>query len=104
MGQAVERAVKAGIVVVASAGNRGETPEGKTVLASVSSPGNSPYAITVGALRSNGTADRATTPWRPGARADRPPFDYLVKPDLAAPGSLIESASAKGSTLAAPAS
>ena len=32
MGQAVERAVKAGIVVVASAGNRGETADGKTVL------------------------------------------------------------------------
>ncbi len=67
MGQAVERAVKAGIVVVASAGNRGETPDGKTVMASVRSPGNSPYAITVGALR----RDRTNT-WRPGVRADRP--------------------------------
>ena len=53
-------------MVVASAGNRGETADGKTVLASVSSPGNSPYAITVGALRANGTADRGDdtlAPW-----------------------------------------
>ena len=72
MGQAVERAVKAGIVVVASAGNRGETPEGKTVLASVSSPGNSPYAITVGAMRTNGTADRGD---------DTPGALELARPD-----------------------
>ncbi len=68
MGQAVERAVKAGMVVVASAGNGGETPDGKTVMASVRSPGNSPYAITVGALRQ----PPATTRWRPGVRADQP--------------------------------
>ena len=70
MGQAVERAVKAGMVVVASAGNRGQTPEGKTVMASVDSPGNSPYAITVGALRAR--TPIGETPWRPGVRADQP--------------------------------
>ncbi len=46
---AVERAVKAGLVVVASAGNYGQTPEGKLVYGSITSPGISPYAITVGA-------------------------------------------------------
>ena len=49
LGQAVKRAVQAGIVVVASAGNRGQTADGKKVLGSVTSPGNSPYVITVGA-------------------------------------------------------
>ena len=52
---AVERAVKAGLVVVASAGNYGQTPDGKLVFGSVTSPGISPYAITVGALRTQGT-------------------------------------------------
>ena len=100
MGQAVERAVKAGIVVVASAGNRGETSDGKTVLSSISSPGNSPYAITVGALRSNGTADRSDDTLAPWSSRGPTPIDHLVKPDIAAPGSLIESTNAKGSTLA----
>ena len=42
--QAVERAWKAGIVVVVSAGNMGELGYGTVV-----SPGNDPYVITVGA-------------------------------------------------------
>ena len=74
LGQAVERAVKAGIVVVASAGNRGETPDGKTVLverqlarqlALTSSP----------SARCAPTAPptAATTRWRRGARAARRP-------------------------------
>ena len=48
---AVERAVKAGIVVVASAGNYGLTSTGAPVLGGITSPGNSPAAITVGATR-----------------------------------------------------
>src|SRR6185503_5722377 len=54
---AVERAVKAGIVVVASAGNYGQLPDGKKVYGTVTSPGISPFAITVGALRTQGTED-----------------------------------------------
>ena len=44
-----ERAVRAGIIVVAAAGNQGKTAEGKSVFGAVTSPGNSPYALTVGA-------------------------------------------------------
>ena len=69
--QAVERAWKAGLVVVASAGNYGQTPEGKPVFGSVTSPGISPYAITVGALRTQGTANPAMTRWRRGVRRAR---------------------------------
>ena len=54
---AVERAVKAGLVVVASAGNYGQADDGRLVYGSVTSPGISPYAITVGALRTQGTVD-----------------------------------------------
>ena len=52
--QAVERAVRAGIVVVAAAGNMGVNPTtGKTGYAGITSPGNAPSVITVGAARTN---------------------------------------------------
>src|SRR6266566_3872008 len=48
---AVERAVRAGILVVAAAGNHGEAADGrKKIIGAITSPGNSPYALTVGAL------------------------------------------------------
>src|SRR3989449_4976234 len=40
--EAVERAVNAGIVVVASAGNRGKAEDGSPILGGITSPGNSP--------------------------------------------------------------
>ena len=53
--RAVERAVAAGIVVVASAGNFGyNRVVGSTGYAGITSPGNAPSAITVGALRGGG--------------------------------------------------
>ena len=84
---AVERAVKAGIVVVTSAGNYGLTSTGAPVLGGITSPGNSPAAITVGALDTKGTADRVRRRGRSRtARAVRPRFDLTVKPDVVAPG------------------
>ena len=56
--EAVERAVRAGIVVVAAAGNHGQTADGRQVMGGITSPGNSPYALTVGALDTKGTAER----------------------------------------------
>jgi serine protease AprX len=97
---AVERAVKAGIVVVASAGNYGQTPEGKQVYGSVTSPGISPYAITVGALRTQGTLDPSDDEVAPWSSKGPTAIDHIVKPDLVAPGSKIVSAAVKDSTLA----
>src|SRR5262249_52958542 len=57
--EAVERAVRAGIVVVAAAGNYGRTADGKTVYGGIMSPANSPFAIAVGAIDTHGTADRS---------------------------------------------
>ncbi len=68
--KAVERAVLAGIVVVAAAGNDGRTEEiighkengdpiYRPVFGAIHSPGNSPYAITVGASDTNGTVARS---------------------------------------------
>jgi serine protease AprX len=53
--EAVERAARAGILVVAAAGNHGLTPGGQTQLGAITSPGNSPYALTVGALDTHET-------------------------------------------------
>jgi serine protease AprX len=97
--QAVERAFKAGITVVASAGNFGKTQEGTPIYGGVTTPGISPYAITVGALNTMGT------PWREddevASYSSRGPtrFDHLIKPDLVAPGNKIDSLAAFGTTL-----
>src|SRR5207253_10502060 len=56
--EAVERAVRAGITVVAAAGNYGRTAEGKTVFGGITTPANSPFAIAVGAIDTHATADR----------------------------------------------
>lgn len=97
---AVQRAVEAGIVVVASAGNYGQSPDGKLVYGSITSPGISPYAITVGALRTNDTLDRGDDEVAPWSSKGPTMIDHIVKPDLVAPGSKIVSAGVKTSTLA----
>ena len=56
--EAVERAVAAGIVVVAAAGNFG-WQNGRQVWGGITSPGNDPAAITVGAVDTHGTAQRS---------------------------------------------
>ncbi len=48
--QAVERAYRAGLVVVVSAGNYGKTEDGRKVMRAITSPGNSP-------LRADGGGD-----------------------------------------------
>ena len=98
--KAVERAVRAGIFVVVAAGNRGQTADGRRIMGGIGSPGNSPYAMTVGALDTarNGGAGRR----RGGAvqlEAVRRAFDLVIKPDLVAPGRRVTSAEAAGSVL-----
>src|SRR5262249_60849189 len=58
--QAVEQASAAGLIVVASAGNFGRNPStGQIGYAGLTSPGNAPSAITVGAAVTQGTVTRA---------------------------------------------
>jgi serine protease AprX len=97
---AVERAVKAGIVVVTSAGNYGLTSTGAPVLGGITSPGNSPVAITVGALDTKGTADRFDDQVAPYSSRGPTRFDLTVKPDVVAPGTRIVSLESAGSYLA----
>jgi len=98
--QAVEAAVRAGIVVVVSAGNVGRSlTTGLPGYAGILSPGNAPSAITVGALDTHNTTTRSddTIP----TYSSRGPtwYDALPKPDLVAPGQGLISDAAVGSTL-----
>lgn len=96
---AVERAVAAGIVVVASAGNYGQTATGAPILGGITSPGNSPGAITVGAVDTLGTVDRSDDNVAPYSSRGPTRYDFAVKPDVVAPGTRIVSLEATGSYL-----
>jgi serine protease AprX len=98
--KAVERAYRAGIVVVASAGNAGQTPTGVPILGGITSPGNSPFAVTVGALNTWATSDRRDDTVAEYSSRGPTKYDHAVKPDLAAPGNRIVSLEAAGSYIA----
>ena len=101
---ATRRAVNAGIIVVAAAGNDGKDKMGKKIYGGIHSPGIDPSVITVGATNSLFTDRRSDDvvatyssrgPTR-GYTADgtgRKNYDNLIKPDLVAPGNKIIGAS-----------
>jgi serine protease AprX len=97
--RAVARAVQAGVVVVASAGNYGVTSTGAPVLGGITSPGNSPYAITVGAIDTAGTVTRSDDTVAAYSSKGPTRYDLAVKPDVVAPGTRIVSLEAQGSYL-----
>ena len=97
--KAVATAVANGIVVVAAAGNYGQTSTGATILGGVTSPGNSPFAITVGAIDTKGTADTSDDKLAPYSSRGPTKYDFGVKPDVVAPGTRIVSLEVAGSYL-----
>src|SRR5262249_6612222 len=97
--EAVAEAVQAGIVVVAAAGNSGKSADGHMVLGSIVSPGNSPLALTVGALNTFGTVKRSDDAVASYSSRGPTRFDLAVKPDVAAPGNKIVSLQASNSYL-----
>ena len=98
----VKELTDSGIVVVAASGNLGRSTDGTKAYGRIHSPGNSPYAITVGASNTVGTTARGddsitsyssrgpTRSFYTDAQNVRH-FDNLVKPDIVAPGNRLVS-------------
>src|SRR5258706_2820415 len=98
--QAVEGAYRAGIVVVVAAGNNGrDNTFGTDGYATITSPGNDPYIITVGAMKSMGTPTRADDQIASYSSKGPTLIDHIVKPDPVAPGNNVLSVVAAPNSL-----
>ncbi len=87
---AVEKAWKAGIVVVVAAGNEGRNyQQGTEGYSTITAPGNDPYVITVGAMKTMGTPSRTDDYVASYSSKGPSLIDHIVKPDLVAPGNRI---------------
>jgi serine protease AprX len=96
--KAVADLVNRGIVVVCAAGNYGKTPDGMTVYGGITSPGNSPYALTVGAMNAMGTPSNRADDVIAGFSSRGPTYlDYQVKPDVVANGVFTVATESAGS-------
>ena len=88
--QAVESAWSAGMAVVVAAGNDGrDDSQGTNGYGTISSPGNDPFVITVGAMKTMGTLPRTDDLIASYSSKGPSMIDHVVKPDLVAPGNLI---------------
>jgi serine protease AprX len=94
---AAKRAVEAGIVVVAAAGNMGKAANGQPQYGAIGAPGNAPWVLTVGASSSMGTNDRRDDTMASYSSRGPTMVDFAAKPDLVAPGSGSVSLSEKSS-------
>ncbi|MCU0622130.1 MAG: S8 family peptidase, partial [Gemmatimonadales bacterium] len=102
LAQAVQRLIDDGVVVVASAGNYGKVKVDGVdvpVFGGISSPGNLPDVITVGALNTFGTVDRGDDSVATYSSKGPSAFDKVLKPDLVAPGNKIWAYMAAGTTV-----
>lgn len=87
---AVKKAWDAGIVVVVAAGNYGRLNEvGNQGYGTITSPGNTPAVITVGAMNTLGTLSRADDVMATYSSKGPAILDYVLKPDLVAPGNRV---------------
>jgi serine protease AprX len=88
---AAKRAVDAGIVVVAAAGNLGKNKLGQTQYGGITAPGNAPWVLTVGAYSTEGTVTRKDDVMALYSSRGPTAKDFLAKPDLVAPGTGVVS-------------
>jgi serine protease AprX len=96
---AAKRATEAGIIVVAAAGNLGLNANGGSQWGAVTSPGNAPWVLTVGASSHQGTARRSDDSVASFSSHGPTWLDFAAKPDIVAPGVGIESLADPRSTL-----
>jgi len=96
---AAKRAVDAGIVVVAAAGNLGKNRLGQPQHGGITAPGNAPWVLTVGASSTEGTVTRTDDVHAPYSSRGPSALDYQAKPDLLAPGTGVVSLSDPASLL-----
>jgi serine protease AprX len=80
LNKAVMKAWQAGIVVVASAGNKGPDPM------TIGVPGNVPYIITVGAMTDAYTSEIGSDDKLASFSAAGPTVEGFIKPEIIAPG------------------
>src|SRR6266568_682330 len=98
--QAVEAAWNAGIVVVAAAGNQGRNNSADTDgYGTIAAPGNDPYVITVGAMKTANTPTRTDDTIASYSSKGPTAFDQVVKPDIVAPGNQVVSTLSPNSQL-----
>ncbi len=84
--QACEKAWKSGLIVIAPAGNHGQDSNG---YGTIGSPANDPYIITVGATDDLNTINKDDD-MIPAFSSKGPTLiDYILKPDILAPGNSI---------------
>src|SRR5437762_3280366 len=100
--QAVEAAWNAGIVVLAAAGNQGRNyGAGTEGYGTIAAPGNDPYVITVGVMKTANTPTRIDDTIASYSSKGPTAFDYVVKPDIVAPGNQVVSTLAPNAPLLA---
>ncbi len=99
LAQAARRAVDAGIVVVAASGNFGRGQDGDSQYGGVTSPGNAPWVLTVGASNHRGTVQRSDDGIAVFSSRGPSWIDFSAKPDIVAPGVGIESLAEPWTTL-----
>jgi serine protease AprX len=92
LAQAAAAAWDAGIVVVTAAGNMGRYHSaGNEGYGTILSPGNHPKVITVGAMNVRHTTTRGDDIMTSYSSKGPTPIDFVVKPDLVAPGNRVVS-------------
>jgi hypothetical protein len=96
---AAKRAVDAGIVVVTAAGNLGKNAQGQLQYGAITSPGNAPWVLTVGAFSHEGTLSRTDDVIAGYSSRGPTAIDFAAKPDVVAPGTGIVSLADPASTM-----
>jgi serine protease AprX len=97
---AAKRVVDAGVVVVTAAGNLGKNrTTGAIQFGGITSPGNAPWVLTVGADSHNGTVTRTDDTMADYSSRGPTWMDFNAKPDVVAPGTGIVSLAVPGSLL-----